>query len=189
MPRQAAERNRRSHQDLQRGRRIRGCPTSKRAPTCSQVGPSLSRSLGLDRCGALAVEEVPPAIEPSPPTTLQDPIENQPFLRFRDSALSADHAMGAVTGQERRRHRSAHAQKAEFYVQQISNAISPSEFRLHQSRSTARDAGPLERRQSGARHERWLAEDIEPDTALLRIRQSDPVASSVASHGRRRRAR
>ena len=79
-------------------------------------------------------------------------VEIEPVLRFRAAALSAHHAVGAGTGEERRRPRSAHAQEGRVLRPADRQRDRAVEFRSHQSGSAARDAG-LERRQSRARHE------------------------------------
>ena len=150
---QAAQRNRRGHQDLQRGRRILAVRQRTRLGPADQDRQGLSRSLGLvgaphgrrrraagDR--ALAARQA-----------LQGPgVEIEPVLRFRDAALSADHAMGAGTGARRRRRRSAHPQEGRVLRPADHQRDRAVEFRSHQSGSAARDAG-VQRRQSGARHE------------------------------------
>ena len=79
-------------------------------------------------------------------------MEIEPVLRFRDAALSADHAMGAGAGAQRRRPRSAHPQEGRVLRPADHQRDRAVEFRPHQSGSAARDAG-LQRRQSGSRHE------------------------------------
>jgi polyhydroxyalkanoate synthase subunit PhaC len=62
--------------------------------------------------------------------------------------------------------------KAEFYVRQIANALSPSNFVAHQSGTAARDAEV--QRENLVRGMQMLAEDIEAGGGDLKIRQSDP---------------
>ena len=102
----------------------------------------------------LAGEQAPPAIEPSPrDKRFSDPEwKSNQFFDFVMQALSADHAMGAGSGAQRRRPRSAHPQEGRILRPADHQRAGAVEFRAHQSRSAARDAG-LQRRQSGARHE------------------------------------
>ena len=79
-------------------------------------------------------------------------MEIEPVLRFRDAALSADDAMGAGSGAQRRGPRSAHPQEGRVLRPADHQRAGAVEFRAHQSGSAARDAG-VERRQSRSRHE------------------------------------
>ena len=79
-------------------------------------------------------------------------MEVEPVLRFRDAALSADHAMGAGSGAQRRRARSAHPQEGRVLRPADHQRDGAVEFRADQSGSAARDAG-VQRRQSRSRHE------------------------------------
>ena len=77
--------------------------------------------------------------------------------------------------------------KAEFYVQQITNALAPSNFVLTNPevlRETLASNGD-----NLVRGMKMLAEDIEAGRGTLRIRQSDPPISRSASTWRPRRAR
>ena len=102
----------------------------------------------------LAGEQAPPAIEPlAARQAIQRPrMEVEPVLRFRHAGLSADHAMGARSGAQRRRPRSAHPQEGRILRPADHQRARAVEFRAHQSGSAARDA-VVQRRQSGSRHE------------------------------------
>ncbi len=70
--------------------------------------------------------------------------------------------------------------KAEFYVQQITNAIAPSNFLLTNPelvRDTVTSSG-----ENLARGMKMLAEDIAAGHGTLRIRQSDPAGMVVGEH-------
>ena len=121
--------------------------------TADEDGQGLSRSVGLvgappgRRTGAAGDRAL------AARQALQRPrMEIEPVLRFRDAALSADHAMGAGPGAQRRRPRSAHPQEGRVLRPADHQRAGAVEFRAHQSGSAARDAG-LQRRQSGSRHE------------------------------------
>ncbi len=79
-------------------------------------------------------------------------MEIEPVLRFRDATVSADDAVGAGAGAQRRRHRSAHPQEGRVLRSADHQRAGAVELRSHQSGSAARDAG-VQRRQPGSRHE------------------------------------
>ena len=109
---QAAQRNRRSHQDLLSGRRILALRQGARCGPADQNGQGLSRSLGFG--GAPHGRRTDDARDRAVAArqALQGPrVEIEPVLRFRAAALSAHHAVGRGAGEERRRPRSAHAQE------------------------------------------------------------------------------
>ena len=109
---QAAERNRRSDQDFQHGRRILDVGQGSRRRPAAQDGQGLSRSLGLD--GAPHGRRRRQARDRSFPARQTLPgsgVEVEPVFRLRQTALSADDAVGAGTRQKCRRARSAHPQE------------------------------------------------------------------------------
>src|SRR4030081_2858641 len=122
----------------------------------------------------LAGEEVPPAIAPSPrDKRFADPEwkSNQFFdfmmqLYLLTTQWAQDLGRNAEGGDPHTR------KKAEFYVQQISNALAPSNFVLTNPevlRETLASSGD-----NLVRGMKMLAEDIEAGHGTLRIRQSDP---------------
>jgi poly[(R)-3-hydroxyalkanoate] polymerase subunit PhaC len=122
----------------------------------------------------LAGEAVPPAIEPSPrDKRFSDPEwKSNPFFEFVMqlyllSTRWADDLVRNAEGLDPHTRK-----KAEFYVQQISNALAPSNFVLTNPevlRQTLATSG-----ENLVRGMRMLAEDIEAGGGTLRIRQSDP---------------
>src|SRR6202171_3644545 len=122
----------------------------------------------------LAGEEVPPAIEPSPrDKRFKDPEwKSNQFFDFvmQLYLLTTQWAQDLVHNAEGL---DAHTrQKAEFYVQQITNALAPSNFVLTNPevlRETLASSGD-----NLVRGMKMLAEDIEAGHGMLRIRQSDP---------------
>src|SRR3984893_5109709 len=122
----------------------------------------------------LAGEQVPPAIAPSPrDTRFSDPEwkSNQFFdLLLQLYLLTTEWAHDLVRNAEGL---DAHTRKkAEFYVQQITNALAPSNFVLTNPevlRETLASSGD-----NLVRGMKMLAEDIEAGRGTLRIRQSDP---------------
>ena len=122
----------------------------------------------------LAGEPAPPAIEPSPrDKRFKDPEwKSNQFFDFLMQAylLSTQWAQDLVQNAEGL---DPHIRKkAEFYVQQISNALAPSNFVLTNPEvlreTVASSGGNL------VRGMKMLAEDIEAGNGSLRIRQSDP---------------
>src|SRR6201996_7430243 len=127
----------------------------------------------------LAGEQVPPAIEPSPhDKRFRDPEwkKNQ-FFDFMMQAylLTVQWSQDLVRNAEGL---DPHTRKkAEFYVQQITNAFSPSNFVLTNPevlRETVASSGT-----NLVRGMTMLAEDIEAGHGMLRIRQSDPANLEV----------
>jgi len=122
----------------------------------------------------LAGEPAKPAIEPSPrDRRFKDPewksnqffdFVMQAYLLTTQWAQSLVHDAESLDPHTRK--------KAEFYVQQISNAIAPSNFVLTNPevlRETLASSGD-----NLVRGMKMLAEDIEAGHGTLRIRQSDP---------------
>src|SRR5664279_113296 len=127
----------------------------------------------------LAGEAAPPAIEPSPrDKRFKDPEwkSNQYFdflmqlyLLTTQWAQDLVHNADGLDPHTRK--------KAEFYVQQITNALAPSNFVLTNPevlRETVASNG-----QNLARGMQMLAEDIDAGGGQLRIRQSDPANLAV----------
>jgi polyhydroxyalkanoate synthase len=127
----------------------------------------------------LAGEQVPPAIAPSPrDKRFSDPEwKSNQFFDFllQLYLLTTQWAQDLVRDAEGV---DAHTrQKAEFYVQQITNALAPSNFVLTNPevlRETLASSGD-----NLVRGMRMLAEDIEAGRGTLRIRQSDPSNLTV----------
>jgi polyhydroxyalkanoate synthase len=123
----------------------------------------------------LAGEQAPPAIEPSPrDKRFKDPEwKSNQFFDFLMQAylLTTQWAQDLVHNAEGL---DPHTRKkAEFYVQQITNAIAPSNFVLTNPevlRETLASSGD-----NLVRGMKMLAEDIEAGHGTLRIRQSDPT--------------
>jgi polyhydroxyalkanoate synthase subunit PhaC len=122
----------------------------------------------------LAGEQAPPAIEPSPrDKRFTDPEwKSNQFFDF----LLQTYLLTTQWAQELVRNADgldAHTRKkAEFYVQQITNALAPSNFVLTNPevlRETLASNGD-----NLVRGMKMLAEDIEAGRGTLRIRQSDP---------------
>src|ERR1700682_456787 len=122
----------------------------------------------------LAGEQATPAIEPSPrDKRFKDPEwKSNQFFDFvmQLYLLTTQWAQDLVHNAEGL---DAHTrQKAEFYVQQITNALAPSNFVLTNPevlRETLASSGD-----NLVRGMKMLAEDIEAGHGTLRIRQSDP---------------
>jgi len=122
----------------------------------------------------LAGEETPPAIAPSPrDKRFADPEwKSNQFFDFvlQLYLLTAQWAQELVKNAEGL---DSHTRrKAEFYVQQITNALAPSNFVLTNPevlRETLASSGD-----NLVRGMKMLAEDIEAGHGTLRIRQSDP---------------
>ncbi|MGZ3324751.1 MAG: class I poly(R)-hydroxyalkanoic acid synthase, partial [Xanthobacteraceae bacterium] len=122
----------------------------------------------------LAGEQAPPAIEPSPrDKRFSDPEwKSNQFFDFLLQAylLSTQWAQDLVRNADGL---DPHTRKkAEFYVQQITNALAPSNFVLTNPevlRETLASNGD-----NLVRGMKMLAEDIEAGGGTLRIRQSDP---------------
>src|SRR6266576_3146049 len=122
----------------------------------------------------LAGEEAPPAIEPSPrDKRFNDPEwKSNQFFDFvmQLYLLTTQWAQDLVRNAEGL---DPHTRKkAEFYVQQIANALAPSNFVLTNPevlRETLASSGD-----NLVRCMKMLAEDIEAGGGVLRIRQSDP---------------
>jgi polyhydroxyalkanoate synthase len=127
----------------------------------------------------LAGEPAPPAIEPSPrDKRFSDPEwKSNQFFDFvmQLYLLSTQWAQDLVRNAEGL---DSHTRKkAEFYVQQISNALAPSNFVLTNPevlRETLTSNGD-----NLVRGMKMLAEDIEAGRGMLRIRQSDPSNLAV----------
>ncbi len=123
----------------------------------------------------LAGEQAPPVIEPSPrDKRFSDPEwKSNQFFDFLLQAylLSTQWAQDLVRNADGL---DAHTRKkAEFYVQQITNALAPSNFVLTNPevlRTTLASNGD-----NLVRGMKMLAEDIEAGGGMLRIRQSDPA--------------
>jgi polyhydroxyalkanoate synthase subunit PhaC len=123
----------------------------------------------------LAGEQVPPVIEPSPrDKRFKDPEwKTNQFFEFvmQLYLLTTRWAHDLVRNAEGL---DAHTRKkADFYVQQISNALAPSNFILTNPevlRETLASSG-----NNLVRGMKMLAEDIEAGRGSLRIRQSDPA--------------
>jgi polyhydroxyalkanoate synthase subunit PhaC len=123
----------------------------------------------------LAGEQAPPAIEPSPrDKRFSDPEwKSNQFFDFvlQLYLLSTQWAQDLVRNADGV---DAHTRKkAEFYVQQITNALAPSNFVLTNPevlRETLTSNGD-----NLVRGMKMLAEDIEAGRGTLRIRQSDPA--------------
>jgi polyhydroxyalkanoate synthase len=127
----------------------------------------------------LAGEQAPPAIEPSPrDKRFKDPEwKSNQFFDFVMQAylLTTQWAQDLVRNAEGL---DPHTRKkAEFYVQQITNALAPSNFVLTNPEvlreTLASSGGNL------VRGMKMLAEDIEAGHGTLRIRQSDPSNLAV----------
>ena len=122
----------------------------------------------------LAGEQAPPAIEPSPrDKRFSDPEwRSNQFFDFvmQLYLLTTQWAQDLVRNAEGL---DPHTRKkAEFYVQQITNALAPSNFVLTNPevlRETLASSGD-----NLVRGMKMLAEDIEAGHGTLRIRQSDP---------------
>ena len=123
----------------------------------------------------LAGEQAPPAIEPSPrDKRFSDPEwKSNQFFDFvmQLYLLTTQWAQDLVRNADGL---DAHTRKkAEFYVQQITNALAPSNFVLTNPevlRETLASNGD-----NLVRGMKMLAEDIEAGRGTLRIRQSDPT--------------
>jgi polyhydroxyalkanoate synthase subunit PhaC len=124
-------------------------------------------------------EQVQPSIEPSPrDKRFKDPEwkSNQFFdflLQFY--LLTTEWAQDLVRDAEGLDPHTRH--KAEFYVQQITNALAPSNFVLTNPevlRATLASNGD-----NLVRGMKMLAEDVEAGNGTLRIRQSDPSSLAV----------
>jgi len=123
----------------------------------------------------LAGEQAPPAIEPSPrDKRFSDPEwKSNQFFDFvmQLYLLTTQWAQDLVCNADGL---DAHTRKkAEFYVQQITNALAPSNFVLTNPevlRETLASSGD-----NLVRGMKMLAEDIEAGRGTLRIRQSDPT--------------
>jgi polyhydroxyalkanoate synthase len=137
----------------------------------------------LDLWGAavrrLAGEEAPPAISPSPrDKRFADPEwKSNQFFDFMMQAylLTTQWAQDLVHNAEGLDPRTR--KKAEFYVNQITNALAPSNFVLTNPevlRQTLSSNGD-----NLARGMQMLAEDIEAGGGMLKIRQSDPANLEV----------
>jgi polyhydroxyalkanoate synthase len=127
----------------------------------------------------LAGEEVQPAIEPSPrDKRFKDPEwKSNQFFDFllQLYLLTTKWAQDLVRDAEGLDPHIRH--KAEFYVQQITNALAPSNFVLTNPellRETLSSSGD-----NLVRGMKMLAEDVEAGHGTLRIRQSDPSSLAV----------
>jgi polyhydroxyalkanoate synthase subunit PhaC len=127
----------------------------------------------------LAGAEAPPAISPSPrDKRFADPEwKSNQFFDFVMQAylLTAQWAQDLVHNAEGLDPRTR--KKAEFYVNQITNALAPSNFVLTNPevlRQTVTSNGD-----NLARGMQMLAEDIEAGGGMLKIRQSDPANLEV----------
>src|SRR3984893_5202288 len=122
----------------------------------------------------LAGEDAPPAIAPSPrDKRFADPewksnqffdFVMQLYLLTTQWAQELVHNAEGVDPHTRK--------KAEFYVQQIANALAPSNFLLTNPEVLRQT--PSSRGHKSGRRMKMLAEDIEAGHGTLRIRQSDP---------------
>ena len=151
---QAAQRNRRGDQDLLRGRGILAVGQDQRS---ADLQAKMAKAY-IDLWGSSARRLAGEAAQAGDRTlaarqALQGSgVEIEPVLRFRDATLSADHAMGAGPGAQRRRARRTHPQEGGILRPADHQRAGAVEFRAHQSGSAARDAG-LQRRQPRSRHE------------------------------------
>ena len=144
----------RGDQDVVLGRRILDVGQGPRRRTAAQDGQGLSRSLGRRRCAAWPAKDAKPAIEPSPrDKRFQDPEwKSNQFFDFvmQLYLLTTQWAHDLVRNAEGL---DPHTRKkAEFYVQQITNALSPSNFVLTNPEVLRADHR-IQGRQSRARHE------------------------------------
>jgi polyhydroxyalkanoate synthase len=126
----------------------------------------------------LAGQEAPPAIEPAPrDKRFADPEwRSNQFFNFMLQLylLTTKWAQDAVRNADLD---TSTRKKAEFYVQQITNALAPSNFVLTNPevlRETLVSNGD-----NLVRGMKMLAEDIEAGRGILRIRQSDPSNLAV----------
>ena len=138
----------------------------------------------------LAGEQAPPAIEPSPrDKRFSDPEwKSNQFFDFvmQLYLLTTQWAHDLVINAEGL---DPHTRKkAEFYVQQITNALAPSNFVLTNPGSPARDAG-VERRQPRSRHENAGGGHRGRTRHACASVSPIPPTSRSASTWRRRRAR
>ncbi|HVX77674.1 MAG TPA: class I poly(R)-hydroxyalkanoic acid synthase [Bradyrhizobium sp.] len=127
----------------------------------------------------LAGEQAQPAIEPSPrDKRFKDPEwKSNQFFDFLVQLylLTTQWAQDLVRNAEGLDPHTRH--KAEFYVQQVTNALAPSNFVLTNPevlRETLASSGD-----NLVRGMKMLAEDVEAGHGTLRIRQSDPNSLAV----------
>ena len=151
---QAAGRNRRGHQDLHLGRRILAVGQGPRRRTADQDRPRPISISGARRCAAWPARRRRPRSSPRRATSaFSDPEwKSNQFFDFvmQLYLLTTQWAQELVRNAEGL---DPHTRKkAEFYVQQITNAISPSNFVLTNP-EVLRETLASQRRQSRARHE------------------------------------
>ena len=124
-------------------------------------------------------EEAAPVVEPDPkrPALRRSGMVVEPVLRLPQAGLSAHHPLGRPLVKDAEDLDPHTRQKAEFYVRQIANALSPSNFVLTNPEllreTLASNAENL------VRGMHMLAEDIEAGGGDLKIRQSDAAKFEV----------
>ena len=122
----------RRRQDARPGRRILARRPAARGRAADQPRQGLSRSLGRGgRSGWPAKTTAPVAAARRRGQALRrSRMVVEPVLRLPEAGLSAHHALGRTSGDRTPRLDEHTRQKAEFYVRQIANAVSPSNFVL-----------------------------------------------------------
>ena len=176
----ACRRNRRSGQDARPRRRIL-CSKTRNAPSKCRTGSArpISSCGPPRRSGSPASRRRRWSLHRSRRQALHRPgMVVKPVLRLPQAGLSRSPRAGPISLVKDTAELDPHTrQKAEFYVQQIGNALSPSTFVADPSGAFTRDAHQ-QRRQSGPRHAH-AGEDIEAGGGDLKIRQSDASLFAV----------
>ena len=135
--------------------------------------PGLSRSLGRRGQAHVRRSSRPRGrARPEGPALRRSGMVVEPVLRFPQAGLSAHAPTGPTTWSTDAKDLDPHTrQKAEFYVKQVANALSPSNFVLTNPELLRETLGS--NAENLARGMHMLAEDIEAGGGDLQIRQSD----------------
>ena len=172
-------RDERHGQDARRGRGATGCPIRTARSNCNRGSAAPISICGARRPSACPAKRAGPVVAPDPKDRrFADPewSSNQFFDFVKQAYLLstnwADHLVEDAKGLDPHTR-----QKAEFYVKQVANALSPSNFVLTNPELLRETLGS--NAENLARGMHMLAEDIEAGGGDLKIRQSDAAKFEV----------
>ncbi len=176
---------------LRQGRGILAVRSAARARSADASSARPISTSGAARSGGWPGEDAEPVVEPDPrDKRFHDPEWSQnPFFDFLKQAYLLTSQLGRATWSSDADGLDPHTrQKAEFYVKQIANAISPSNFVLTNPEVAARDA-VVSNGENLVRGMKMLAEDIEAGSGDLQDPPVRPDDFEVGDNSRSRRAR
>ena len=113
--------------------RATGCPIRRARSNCSRGSAAPISICGARRPSGCPAKTAGPVVaaRSEGPALRRSGMVVEPVLRFRQAGLSAQHQLGRPALVEDAKDLDPHTrQKAEFYVKQVANALSPSNFVL-----------------------------------------------------------